>query len=481
MRYLVLAATVLAACGEPRAQGEACSRGISQAAQNAVENGLRNLVVFEGEPVETFCITDRMEHYNVPGASVTLIDDGEVAWTGAYGRLAAAEDNPVNETTLFQAGSIAKPVTVFAVMRMREAGLIVLDADIEAYLTSFSLPGGAQTPDNPVTFRHLLSHTAGTTPGGYWGYEQGMPLPTDAQILAGSDPANSHAIAVLTRPGTELVYSGAGYTLAELALQDATGIPFAALMDEWVLEPLGLQDATFETPLPEAHHANTARGHDASGATVEGGWRVHPEQAAAGLWATSSDLARFLIELHLGYHGRSDLVSQATVREMFTEQMDGHAFGWVIRDDSFVGHAGGTVGYRAYMLISPQTGDGAVILTNGDGGTFLRNEVMRAASDTYDWTTFVARRVTRAQLREGDLAKFAGRYEFEGDIHVDVEYDGERNGLVAVFANGDRYDLIATGPQSFIYPTDGTTVDFGTRDGEATMTIYGITGVRAAH
>jgi CubicO group peptidase (beta-lactamase class C family) len=478
MRYLLLAAAVLAACGDPDIEGQPRLDEGVQTAREAVENGLRHLVVFEGERLETFSIADRMRHYNVPGVSFALIDDGEIAWAATYGRLHAGGDDPVVETTLFQAGSIAKPVTAFAAMRMREAGLIDLDADVGTYLSSFSLPDGAQTPDNPVTFRHLLSHTAGTTPGGYGGYEQGQPLPSDAQILMGEEPANTDAIAVLTAPGSELVYSGAGYTLAELALQDLTGSSFSDIMNEWVFEPLGLPSATFEMPLPEARHGETAQAHDVSGAVVEGGWRNHPEQAAAGLWATSTDLARFLVELHDGYHGRSELLSQETVRELFTEQMDGHAFGWVLRGESFVGHGGGTVGYRAYMLISPESGDGAVILTNGDRGTSLASEVLRAASDSYGWSTYLPREVARVELAEEDLVEFSGRYDFGDDVFVGVEYDAESGSLTAVFPNGDRYELTATGPQSFIHAADGTTLEFGQADGEMTMTIYGSTGVR---
>ena len=144
-----------------------------------IETGLRGAVVFEGETQQRYDLAERMAHYNTPGLSLTFIEDGAIAWTAGYGLLEAGGAKAVDTATLFQAGSIAKPVTAFAALRMAEDGLIDLDGDVSTYLERYTLPEGAQTAENPVTLRHLLAHTAGITPGGYAGYVQGETLPSD--------------------------------------------------------------------------------------------------------------------------------------------------------------------------------------------------------------------------------------------------------------------------------------------------------------
>lgn len=449
------------------------------AGKSEIEAGLRGAVVFTGEPLQRYALAERLAHYNIPGLSLTIIEDGEIAWTAGYGRLEANGAAAVDSETLFQAGSIAKPVTALAAMRMAEAGLIDLDADVSTYLRRYTLPEGAQTAENPVTLRHLLAHTSGITPGGYSGYVQGEAMPSDVQTLTGEAPANREGLQVETAPGEGLAYSGHGYTLAEIVLQDVTGQDFAALMEDWVFEPLGLDSLSYAMPLPVGHHDQTARGHDPAGAPVEGGWRNHPEQAAAGLWATSYDLAGFLIALHDAYQGKNPILSPTWIEMFWGEEREGHSFGWIIRNQDFLAHGGGTLGYRAYMLISPQSGDGAVVLTNGDNGGSLAAEILRSASDYYGWSTFTPVEHARHTPEDGALADLAGRYEFDAGWAVVIEHAAKADQLVLVFPNGDRYELAATGPHDFIHPPTAVDVSFDEEEETPTIRLYGQTGLRA--
>ena len=282
-----------------------------------VENSLSLAVSFEGED-NAYLVSERMSRYKVPGLSFALINDGEIEWAAGYGVKESGMSSPISQETLFQAASIAKPVASVAALRMRDAGLIDLDENIQTYLSEYVVPDGKQTPANPVTFRNLLSHTAGTSPGGYLGYARGEPYPTDLQIVRGQPPANTPEVLVTSAPGTAVQYSGGGYTVVEIAMQNVTGDAFERVMDEWVLSVVGMQQSTYAQPLPDDLKDQVALGHSADGTVVSGGWRVHPEQAAAGLWSTASDLAAFAIEVRNAYLGESDLLKRSSAIELLT-------------------------------------------------------------------------------------------------------------------------------------------------------------------
>ena len=141
-------------------------------------------------------------------------------------------------------------------------------------------------------------------------------------------PANSVAIRVDTVPGSKWRYSGGGYTVMQQLLIDVTGKPFPELMRETTLKPLGMNNSTFEQPLPKRMAASAATGFETSGKAVEGQWHIYPKMAAAGLWTTASDLARFAMGIQQSLAGDPNAVlSQSTAREMVTRQIDDDGLG----------------------------------------------------------------------------------------------------------------------------------------------------------
>jgi CubicO group peptidase (beta-lactamase class C family) len=168
--------------------------------QQAVESHLLPAAVFDGK-AESWTIESRMAHWNVPGVSVAVIDDGKIVWAKGYGVLAAGDPAPVTPDTRFQAASISKPIAAAAALSLVQDGALTLDGDINAVLKRWKLPAGPFTAGRPVTLRHLLSHTGGLTVHGFAGYAQGAPVPTLVQVLAGAAPANSAAIVSEARPG----------------------------------------------------------------------------------------------------------------------------------------------------------------------------------------------------------------------------------------------------------------------------------------
>jgi hypothetical protein len=157
---------------------------------------------------------------------------------------------------------------------------------------------------------------------GFQGYAQGQELPTLQQILDGEPPANTPPIRIELIPGTQRRYSGGGYMIVQQLLEDVVGKPFPEIMRETVFEPTGMTSSLYAAPLPEALRSRAATAHTANGQPALDKWYDLAEfGAGGGLWTTSSDLARFAIEIMLSRTGESDKVlSQEMVREMLTPQ-----------------------------------------------------------------------------------------------------------------------------------------------------------------
>ncbi|MBB6096198.1 CubicO group peptidase (beta-lactamase class C family) [Povalibacter uvarum] len=454
-----------------------CS-GEENARKQQIEHNMLPRVVFEGEttPVR---IESRMAAHKTPALSVAVINDGKLDWSSAWGVL-GVDSAQAGCDSLFQAGSLAKPVTLLAALRMKEAGLIDFDRNIDSYLVSYDLPAGRQTEGNPVTFRNLFAHTAGITPGGYAGYAQTEALPTDQQIVRAEPPSNSRKVEVLNEPGTSLIYSGGGYTVIEIALQDQLRKPFEQIMSEWLIDPVGMKQATYAQPPPPAIRERIARGHRADGSIVPDGWRNHPEQAAAGLWATANDMAAFLLEIYKAHNGNSKVLSQASIRELLAAPIERHAYGFRLigeADQVFITHYGGTEGYRAGMTLNLRTGDGAVYLSNSDAGSDLGAEFLAAVSRVYEWTAFREVRVTRVTQPVEVLQSLAGVYTFPRGRDVSVVYEKQ---LTLVFPNGDRYALepIKGAPRRFIHPASAVEVTFEGEGLQTRLHLYGQIGTR---
>ena len=143
----------------------------------------------------------QMAERRIPGLSLAIIQDGRVAVARAYGVVDETSHAPVTTATLFQAGSISKPVSALGVLHLVEAGRVPLDGDVNATLSSWKVPGNAFTAGEKVTLRRLLSHSAGVTVHGFPGYDAGGPVPSLIQVLDGAPPANTSPIRVDTTPG----------------------------------------------------------------------------------------------------------------------------------------------------------------------------------------------------------------------------------------------------------------------------------------
>jgi len=359
----------------------------------AVENGLLPPETGKGRPAE-MKMGARMAYYKVPGVSIAVINDGRVEWARGFGVKEAGQHEPVDQYTLFQAGSISKPVAAMAALRLVQDGRLNLDSNVNDRLLTWKVPDNQFTRTKKVTLRELLSHTAGMTVHGFPGYTPGTPLPNLVQVLNGTPPANTEAIRVDTIPTTLWRYSGGGYTVMQLLLIDVTGRRFPEVMRENVLGRIGMGRSTYEQPLPQAWQARAATAHD-GGKPVKGKSNIYPEMAAAGLWTTPSDLAQFAIEIQKELAGTSNKVlSPTTARLMVTPVMNGYALGLGIDGSGEAvrfGHNGVDFGFEAMMVAYEKTGQGAVIMTNGVGGQALCSEILRGIANVYQWPGYPIR------------------------------------------------------------------------------------------
>ena len=341
--------------------------------------------------LDPYPLEEVMRLAGVPGVSVAVIEDFRIHWARGYGIADVATGARVDPETLFQAASISKPVAAMAVVRAAEEGRFSLDDDINEILTSWRLPGTPHTENRPVTPRTLTSHTSGTGDGfGFPGYHPGAPLPATVQILNGEPPSNVGPVLLEREPLTAFHYSGGGVTMMELALTDATGRPFPELLEEWVLGPIGMTRSTFEQPLSAELDANAARAHDAGGQPKDAKWHVYPELAAAGLWTTPTDLAKFAIDVQRALQGREGTVLSARAAQQMVNPVGVGDYGVGFRVSKrgqgwYFGHGGSNWGFRATLLAHKVKGYGVAIMTNGDRGGVVLDELTARIERAYGW------------------------------------------------------------------------------------------------
>ncbi len=445
-------------------------------------NHIIGKVKFLEEPENFSTITNKMADYKIPALSLAVINDGKIEWTDTYQNPSFLGQN-LNDNSIFQAASLSKPVTFFAALRMHTAGKIDLDENIENYLQRYQLPQGKQTAENPVTFRNIFAHTSGITSGGYQGYAKNLAIPTDIAILKGSEGVNSPKIEVISVPNEMLVYSGGGYTLAEVAIQDIFNDEFSNIMNQWILKPIDMKNSEFTQPLQPTDSSKIAKGYTSNGVVLDGGWRNHPEQAAAGLWSNAVDMAKFLIEIYKGFQGKSSIFSKSEIQSILNQERDGHIYGLIV-DKSEKGfaitHYGGNAGYRTGMTIDLNTGKGLVYLINSDNGGALGNELLLSASQLYNWNHFKRTSVKRNHLDTAFLKQLIGKYKWNSQVDLSISFNDEINQLSLYFPNGDTYNLIPIKDEeiSFINPNTGVNVKFLKSSNYNSFVLYGQTAVK---
>lgn len=383
-------------------------------------------------------VREQMARRRISGVSLAIIQDGRIVVARAYGVVDETTRAPVTPATLFQAGSISKPVSALGALHLVEAGRLTLDGDVNATLTSWKVPDNAFTTTEKVTLRRLLSHNAGITIHGFPGYDVAGPMPSVVQVLDGAPPANTAPIRVDTTPGAIWRYSGGGFTIMQQMMIDVTGTPFPQFMQGTVLGPIGMTSSSFEQPQRPARAALTAAGYYADRTAVRGRWHVYPEMAAAGLWTTSTDLVRFAIEIQETLAGRGHgVISPAMARQYLTVQKEGSGLGIFASDSgralSF-SHGGRDEGFDAQLVAFAETGQGAAIMINANDNSRFMERILGFIGRAYGWpeggrTADTPAVVRAAGIKPARLARYAGYYELRENQMVSLVPNRNGSGL----------------------------------------------------
>ncbi|MGA9245197.1 MAG: serine hydrolase [Silvibacterium sp.] len=407
-------------------------------------------VLVTGQPPSCTHLTQRMTELHVPAVSIAVIHNGSIEWAQGFGVMKTG-GGAVTEDTLFQAGSISKPLAAMAALHQVQLKKLSLDADVDSELVSWKVPESPAANGKPVTLRELLNHTAGLTIHGFPGYAANEAVPTLIQVLNGEKPANTGAIRVESEPGSKRNYSGGGYVVMQQLVLDATKQPFPKLMHDTVLAPLGMTHSTYEQPLPAGLQSAAATPYRADGSPVPGGAHTYPEMTAAGLWTTPSDLARYCIEVERSLQGKSNhVLSQKLTEEMVTPGPGNWGLGLEVGGssaDPYFSHGGVNEGFEGLFVAYEKHGDGAAVLTNAQGGMRLADEIMRSIANEYGWPDFHSAFRSEVKVSSDTLEQYVGAYQMAPSVYMTITLNGEQ--LISQLSNQDPVPLFAESDGKF--------------------------------
>jgi CubicO group peptidase (beta-lactamase class C family) len=445
----------------PTAIAESSSQDDTAQHIAAVESCLPPPIVVKGEAKSCTTLAARMAALHVPGVSIAVIHHGAIEWAKGYGVRQVGGD-PVTSDTLFQAGSISKPLAAMAALHLVQEGKLSLDTDVNASLTSWKIPPSTAAPGAVVTLRELLTHTAGMTVHGFPGYAAGAPVPTLVQVLNGEAPANTPPIRVDTVPGSEWRYSGGGYTVMQQLVLDTAKEPFPQLLHDTVLAPIGMTVSSYQQPVPASELSHAALPYNFDGTPVAGGPHTYPEMAAAGLWTTPSDLCRYILEVQKSLDGKANhVLSQSMTQQMLIPGKGNWGLGLELGGasaDPWFSHGGVNEGYVSLFVGYDHDGNGAAVMTNAPGGGPLTADVVSAIAVAYGWPDWGPTVYGVVKVDPVVLARYVGTYQLTPTFSVTITLEGDQ--LMTQATNQEKFPLYPESQTKFFLKVVKSEVEF---------------------
>lgn len=383
MKKIILLTTAIAlltACGGFTANDNSANLDVS------IANNSKITASFMSE------LEAKMQTHKLPGFSLAIIEDYKVVYSNQWGVKATTSPVLLDSETAFNTASMAKPITALICIMMAEKGLINLDDPISDYLTRWSLPESEFTTGTAVTWKHLLSHMAGTTQHGFADFYEGDAIPSLIDSLGGKLPRyNNEPIRFTFEPGTDWKYSGGGYTIIQMALEDHFKKPLHELASENIFVPLGMKNSTMLQPNETGFLTNVASVHNNVGDVIRSGLPITPQVSASGLWSTPEDLAKLSIAMQKALRGDKSTVITSNTAKIATDIISlkssgGNTLGWArafgFGNTDWLRHAGSNTGVGGDLFASMEDGKGFIFFANGEKPNrfpisgFVRSEVI---------------------------------------------------------------------------------------------------------
>ena len=460
--------------------GSICLALASAASANELEQisepPLAPFLVIEGEPATERSLAGEMEAMGVRTIAYVPIKSrqiGRLSVTGAD----VGESDP--SQLLFQAASISKPVAAIGVLRLVQAHNLDLDADVNSYLNGWSIDYSGFESAERVTIRLLLSHQAGLNVHGFPGYDPSEAMPDTHGVLEGA--GNTARIKLQAAPGSGFTYSGGGYTVLQLLVEEISGQDFASFMEQQVLQPIGMDNSHFRDA-PGSAFVPAAGGNST---LHEVAYHVYPEKAAAGLWTTPQDLAKFALAVDSIVDGKMpEFLSPMLAAQLLVvpgddkaseDTKDGYALGFGVDRSSrhnVFRHSGSNFGYKSIMFFDRASGHGFVAMTGSDSGNPLNMMLARGFANANELEFMEQRRLVPMPQTASDLDRISGVWTFgpgplEGE-KFQIAPLGENRITATSLKDGDMSTLLATGRLEFVDLETTTPLNF--REGEDGIT-----------
>jgi len=391
-----------------------------------VENCLLPVILLEGEP--SFNIEERMKYHKVPGISIAVIKDFKVEWYKHYGVMDSELKNPVTDETIFNIGSLSKGVSALTILSLANDEKIDLYKDVNQQLTLWKIPENEFSKQGTVTPFLLMNHTGGTMYSPSFSY---LPdeFPTIMEVLKGEKPAKYKPVVLEKVPGTEFLYSNAGYSILQLLSTEVTNKTFPEITKERIFHPLNMYKSTFQQPLPLELIKFASAGHMQDGLPLEVKRYYYPHMAAGGVWSTTYDYAKYVIELQKSYLSNSNkIIPQELTQKMLSSQVaDNYGLGVFIRkikgEKNYFGHLGDNRGFFAGFISHITDGYGAIVFTNSQNGASLIREITSGIAKIYGWENYLPDEYKIVELPNEMLDKYCGRFSIGSDDLFEIKKD----------------------------------------------------------
>lgn len=399
-------------------------------------------------------VDSQMKDNSSASGIVTIVRNDQVIFAKGYGFKDIDERVPVDPaSTLFRPGSTSKLFTWMAVMQLVEQGKLDLDKDVNAYLENFQIK---EAFEEPVTLRHIMTHTAGFEDGGL-GY---LIIVDEEKILSLADAMKKYQPRRINPPGAQSSYSNYATALAGLIVANVSGLSFNDYIQKNIFDVLGMNNSTFYEPLPASLEDQMAGGYQLE----NGRYEAKPFELiasfgpAGGLSSTGLDMAKFgTAILNSGEYDGARILGEETMRLMLSrafshdDRMMGMALGFYETDENgvrIVGHGGDTFHFHSDLAVDLENDIAIFTSFTGDGGSTVRSAIVPAFYDQY-----FPRSEEPPDVPDGFAelaAKYGGMYHFWRHNFSTIEHvlalppevritPTEENTLLLSFAGGAKH------------------------------------------